>query len=170
MEEHTVQDFLQRFDSCLSARGLRSTSQRRTVVDVFFRTEGHHSVEQLWEAVRDKEPSIGYATVYRTIKLLKSCGLASERRFGDGFARYEVAHEDEHHDHLMCLDCGRIVEFENPRIEALQEQVAKEYGMKLQQHRLDLWGRCQTLACPHRERAERDRTASSRPSPEGSRS
>ncbi|MFT5359110.1 MAG: Fur family ferric uptake transcriptional regulator, partial [Polyangiales bacterium] len=108
-----------RLESYMDQHGLRSTSQRRLVTDVFFRSTEHLSIEDLLAAVREREPKIGYATVYRTLKLLKKCGLANERHFGDGVSRYEVAHEDEHHDHLICVDCDRIIEFENDEIERL---------------------------------------------------
>ena len=89
-----------------------------------------------------KEPRIGYATVYRTLKLLKECGLAYERHFGDGVSRYEVAWDDEHHDHLICIDCGKIVEFEDEGIEKLQHDVAAKHGFTLVRHRLELYGMC----------------------------
>lgn len=124
----------------MDKNGLRSTSQRRTVTDVFLRSSGHMSIEDLLAAVREHDSKIGYATVYRTLKLLKESGLAYERKFGDGIARYEVAHEDEHHDHLICMDCGKVVEFENDEIERLQETLAAKCGFKLLRHTHELYG------------------------------
>ncbi len=126
----------------MDKNGLRSTSQRRTVTDVFFRASGHLSIEDLLAMVRERDPKIGYATVYRTLKLLKECGLAYERHFGDGVSRYEIAIEDEHHDHLICLDCGKIVEFENDEIERLQDVLAKKQGFVLKRHVHELYGVC----------------------------
>jgi Fur family transcriptional regulator, ferric uptake regulator len=114
----------------MEEKGLRSTAQRRLVTDVFFRAEGHFSIEDLLAMVRAQDPKVGYATVYRTLKLLKECGLANERQFKDGITRFEVAHE-HHHDHLICVDCNLIVEFEDPKIERLQEQLANEHGFAL---------------------------------------
>jgi Fur family ferric uptake transcriptional regulator len=128
----------------MDRHGLRSTSQRRLVTEVFFRSSGHLSIEDLLGEVRREDEKVGYATVYRTLKLLKECGLAYERHFGDGVSRYEVALEDEHHDHLICLDCGRIVEFEDDEIEDLQEKLAARHGFQLKRHKHELYGICQT--------------------------
>lgn len=140
--EHDVERLRARLNEYMVRHGLRSTEQRRIVTEMFFTSEGHLSIEDLLEQVREAEPKIGYATVYRTLKLLKECGLAWERHFGDGVSRYEVAWEDEHHDHLICLDCEKIVEFEDRKIEALQEKVASRYGFKLVRHKLELYGIC----------------------------
>ena len=124
----------------MEKNGLRSTSQRRIVTDTFLRSTGHVSIEDLLAMVREVDPKIGYATVYRTLKLLKESGIAYERKFGDGVARYEVAHEDEHHDHLICLTCGKVVEFENDEIERLQDALAAKCGFKLLRHTHELYG------------------------------
>jgi len=123
-------------------KGLRSTNQRRLVCDIFFRSRGHLSIDDLLAMVRRKDPAVGYATVYRTLKLLSESGLAYERQFRDGPTRYELAHEDHHHDHLICVECGRIEEFEEPRIEALQDDVAKRHGFTASSHRHELYGVC----------------------------
>ena len=113
--EHDVEQLRARLTDYMSRHGLRSTEQRRVVTEQFFASDGHLSIEDLLEKVRVEEPGIGYATVYRTLKLLKDCGLAFERHFGDGVSRYEVAWEDEHHDHLICIECQKIVEFDQGR-------------------------------------------------------
>ena len=109
---------------------------------MFFATAEHLSIEDLLDRVRLEEPKIGYATVYRTLKLLKDCGLAFERHFGDGVSRYEVAWADEHHDHMICTECEKIVEFEDPDIEELQHKVAARLGFTLTRHKLELYGKC----------------------------
>jgi len=123
-------------------KGLRSTNQRRLVSDVFFRTRGHLSIDDLLALVRKKDPTVGYATVYRTLKLLSESGLAYERQFRDGPTRYELAHPESHHDHLICVQCGRIEEFEDQAIEDLQEQVARRHGFAPSSHRHELYGVC----------------------------
>jgi Fur family ferric uptake transcriptional regulator len=137
---------LARFRALLSThmakKGLRSTDQRRLIVETFFKSPNHVSIEELLAQVRSQDPKVGYATVYRTLKLLTECGVAFERRFGDGLARYELADEASHHDHLICVDCGTIVEFEEPRIETLQEAVAEQYGYELRSHKHELYGVC----------------------------
>jgi len=137
---------LSRFRALLGAhmvkKGLRSTDQRRLIVETFFKSPNHVSIEELLAQVRSQDPKVGYATVYRTLKLLTECGVAFERRFGDGLARYELADEASHHDHLICVDCGAIVEFEEDRIEALQEAVAEKYGYELRSHKHEMYGVC----------------------------
>jgi len=140
--EHDVEQLRARLNDYMSRHGLRSTEQRRLVTEMFFATTEHLSIEDLLDRVRVEEPRIGYATVYRTLKLLKECGLAFERHFGDGVSRYEVAWEDEHHDHLICVDCEKIVEFEDDAIEGLQHKVAARLGFKLVRHKLELYGVC----------------------------
>ena len=97
---------------------------------------------ELLAKVRASDPRVGYATVYRTLKLLTECGVANERRFGDGLTRYELADETTHHDHLICTGCEKIVEFENEEIERLQEEVATRNGFTIKTHRLELYGLC----------------------------
>lgn len=145
MEAHAERDVEQlraRLNDYMTRHGLRSTEQRRIVTEKFFASDGHLSIEDLLDRVRVEEPKIGYATVYRTLKLLKECGLAFERHFGDGVSRYEVAWEDEHHDHLICVDCEKIIEFEDDAIEQLQRQVASRHGFRLVRHKLELYGIC----------------------------
>jgi Fur family ferric uptake transcriptional regulator len=126
----------------MAKKGLRSTDQRKLIVDTFFDAENHVSIEELLAHVRAKDPRVGYATVYRTLKLLTECGVANERRFGDGLTRYELADDATHHDHLICVECGDIVEFEEPRIEELQERVARSLGYELRSHKHELYGVC----------------------------
>lgn len=140
--EHDVEQLRARLNDYMSRHGLRSTEQRRVVTEMFFASDGHLSIEDLLDKVRVEEPRIGYATVYRTLKLLKECGLAFERHFGDGVSRYEVAWEDEHHDHLICVECEKIIEFEDDAIEALQHAVAAKHGFVLVRHKLELYGVC----------------------------
>lgn len=137
----------------LAANGLKSTRQREAIFEIFRSLPGHVSVEDLYQRVREKHPEIGYATVYRTLKLLKKCGLAEEHHFADGYARYESFNvgESEHHDHLICVQCGHITEFENDEIERLQEQVAASLGFTVTEHKMELYGVCrefkETGAC-----------------------
>jgi len=123
-------------------RGLRSTDQRRLIVETFFKAPNHISIEELLAEVRQKDSRVGYATVYRTLKLLTECGVAFERKFGDGLTRYELADESSHHDHLICVECGTIIEFEEPQIEALQERIASRYGFVLKTHKHEMYGTC----------------------------
>src|SRR5262245_60136572 len=129
------------FHSRLRERGLKSTSPRDDIAHVFFEMSRHVSAEELYAEVKKINPHVGYATIYRTLKLLKECGLLSERHFDEGQARYEVAGED-HHDHFICESCGKIIEFEDDAMERLQQNVARKLGVALDRHKLELYGRC----------------------------
>jgi Fur family ferric uptake transcriptional regulator len=131
-----------KFRTCLVERGLKATRQREIILEEFLRAGSHLSIEELHLRVRKKNPRIGYATVYRTLKLFTDCGIAEQRQFGDGHTRYESTSVDEHHDHLICINCGVIIEFEEPEIEELQLKVAGEHGFTIERHRLNLYGRC----------------------------
>ncbi len=130
------------FAKYIQEKGLKTTRQRNTIVNVFFNLRGHISVEELLKEVKNVNPRIGYATVYRTLHLLVESNLVEERRFGDGLARYEGHSDVEHHDHMICLECGEISEFFNPRLEALQEKLAEENNFQIFRHRLELYGAC----------------------------
>ncbi len=132
-----------RLQTYMTKKGLRSTAQRRLIIDTFFEGASHRTIEDLLTAVRARDRGIGYATVYRTLKLLAECGVASERRFGDGLSRYELADDaSTHHDHLICIVCGKIVEFEEPRIEELQDEIAERYGFEISSHKHEMYGTC----------------------------
>jgi Fur family ferric uptake transcriptional regulator len=128
----------------LRTKGLKFTTQRRLITEVFFdpKTHDEHpSTEELYLRVRAQDSRVGYATVYRTLKLLVEAGLATPARFGDNQTRYEPEVPGEHHDHLVCTDCGAVLEFEDEAIERLQEEVAKRYGFILSDHKMVLYGR-----------------------------
>jgi len=131
-----------RLASWISSRGLKGTRQRDVIVEAFFSQSGHLSVDELLEKVTERDPTIGAATVYRTIKILTDAGLASARHFEGGQTRYEAALDRHHHDHLICTSCHEIFEFENERIEELQESVARDHGFTVTHHKLELYGLC----------------------------
>lgn len=137
-----LNDLRDRLEMYMHGEGLRWTHQRRIVTEIFFASEGHLTIEEVLRLARKKDPKIGYATVYRTLKMLDESGLASSRQFGDGMTRYEVAEDGHHHDHLICIQCGAIEEFEDDEIEALQEAIAQRYRFKLQSHKHELYGWC----------------------------
>lgn len=128
--------------SYLLTKGLKSTAQRDYIADTFFKTNTHISLDELLKKVKRKTPNIGYATVYRTMKLLTECGLAIARQFGDGQTRYENLPEGGHHDHIICIKCSKICEFQNPKIEQLQAEAAKKLGFTVVNHKLELYGYC----------------------------
>jgi Fur family ferric uptake transcriptional regulator len=160
VDESLVKEKEAAFADFIKRKGLKTTRQRNTIITTFFRLRGHISVEELLNEVKKANPRIGYATVYRTLHLLVESNLVEERRFGDGMARYEGHSDVEHHDHMICLECGEIFEFFNPRLEALQEKLAEENNFKIYRHRLELYGACQDLeSC---ERRKKDRASEAR--------
>lgn len=121
------------------ANGLRMTGQRRIIAQVIEDSEDHPDVEELFQRASTLDPGISIATVYRTVKLFEEAGILDKLEFGDGRARYEDAERD-HHDHLIDLNSGEVIEFVDAEIEALQERIAKKLGYELRGHRLELYG------------------------------
>jgi Fur family ferric uptake transcriptional regulator len=126
----------------LKEKGLRMTPTREAVLGVFLSIEGHVTAEALFEEARKREPGIGQATVFRTIKLLVGAGLAREACSGQDGTSYEHAFHHAHHDHLVCLGCGRIIEFKDPSIERAQEAIYRKHGFSPSGHHLRLEGYC----------------------------
>ena len=129
-------------ESFMNKRGLRSTEQRRLIIDTLFDASEHITIDGLLSEVRAIDPKVGYATVYRTLKMLTESGVVQEHKFGDGHTRYELADANSHHDHLICLECGRVDEFVDDVIEKRQKAVAESNGYALAQHQLALYGYC----------------------------
>ena len=148
-----MRDPLATFADYIAEHGLKSTPQRRLIVEVFFQSGKHLSTEELYNVVRQADKNIGQATVYRTLKLLCDAGLAKELHFGESTARYEPVEDDSHHDHLLCTACGKNVEIMDEAIEERQEEVAKSYGFVLTSHRMLLYGVCGDCRKPGRRKA-----------------
>lgn len=121
------------------AKGLRMTEQRRTIATVLEDSDDHPDVEELYARASALDPNISLATVYRTVKLFEEAGILDKLEFGDGRARYEDA-EREHHDHLIDISSGEVIEFMDPEIEKLQEKIAAKLGYRLKGHKLELYG------------------------------
>ena len=122
-----------------TASGLRMTDQRKTIAQVLEDAADHPDVEELYSRASAIDPRISIATVYRTVKLFEESGILEKHEFGDGRARYETADRD-HHDHLIDMHSGEVIEFVDPEIEALQEKIAERLGYRLKGHRLELYG------------------------------
>lgn len=125
-------------DRC-EAKGLRMTDQRRTIAKVLEDSKDHPDVEELYARASAEDAGISIATVYRTVKLFEEAGILDKLEFGDGRARYEDAERD-HHDHLIDLQTGEVIEFVDAEIEALQEKIARKLGYQLKGHKLELYG------------------------------
>lgn len=141
-EERVLKEYLQQKD-------LKYTDQRRVILDSFLKTETHFTVDDLYARVKAVNQSIGYTTVYRTLKLFTECGLATEMKFEDGVTRYEHCFGHEHHDHLICVKCGRLIEVVEPEIEELQEKLARKHHFDIEHHRMELYGICQKCKIKH---------------------
>jgi len=130
------------FIEYLRDNGLSMTPQRKVIVETFLETEGHFSAEELCTLVKRKMQELGQATIYRSLKLLVDSGLADAIDPGDGMTLYEHSYGHAHHDHLICVTCGKKVEMCDEAIEERQEQVAAEHGFTLTRHRMYLYGLC----------------------------
>ena len=144
MSAHLARDPTGKLKAYIAKHGLKTSRQRELIAEVFFAGNKHLSIDELLERVRKVDAKVGQATVYRTMKLLTKSGLAEARQFGDGHTRYEaVEGGEEHHDHLICTSCGKIVEFHNTQIESLQDRVATQHGFVVTHHKMELYGLCQ---------------------------
>ncbi|MGG1946152.1 ferric iron uptake transcriptional regulator [Trinickia diaoshuihuensis] len=131
--------------------GLKATLPRLKILEIFQRSAVRHlTAEDVYRNLLNEELDIGLATVYRVLTQFEQAGLLSRSNFESGKAVFEL-NEGSHHDHLVCIDCGRVEEFFDPEIEKRQQKIAEERGFKLQEHALALYGVCTKEACPHRK-------------------
>ena len=146
-----IEQAMSAFHKSLQNSGLKSTKQRDAIVERFLTLDQHISAEELLQEVRQIHPRIGYATVYRTLKLMVDQGFAIEKDFGDGYKRYDPVHDqDPHHDHLICIDCRKVLEFNHERLGQELEALTKEMGYSLRRKKLELYAACQIPECPHK--------------------
>lgn len=130
------------FVAFLKARNLKLTNQREEILNDFLKTDKHLTVEDLYNVVKKKNPNIGQATVFRTLKLLREAGLANEVDFGDRKVRYEHKYGHEHHGHLICLNCGKSIEVMYPEIEKLQDALCRKFKFSPQRRKMEIFGTC----------------------------
>jgi len=130
------------FRKYIREKGLRNTRQRELILDAFFSADKHITVEGLFNIVKMKNPEIGYATVHRNLSLLCECDLADEIKIGTQKARYEPKFGQKHHDHLICVKCGRFIEVNDKKIEKLQEKLAEANDFIPVRHKLEIYGIC----------------------------
>jgi len=139
------------FAAYITKNRLKRSEQREVILDAFLRAGRHLSVEDLLHIVQKRRPEIGRTTVYRTLKLLRDAGLASELAL-EGETRFEVDWKRAHHDHFICNSCGAIIEFSNPEIERIQVDIAAGLGFVIEGHRHHIFGLCRRCASrPQRE-------------------
>jgi Fur family ferric uptake transcriptional regulator len=138
----TLPPEMQLFIEYLERNRLKLTPHRELILETFLNREGHRSVDDIHRTVRELDPRIGHTTVYRTMKLLAECGLAREVDLAGGITRYEHLFNHTHHDHMVCMECGRFIEFYNSDIEQLQDAASEQLGFKVKDHRLQIYGVC----------------------------
>ena len=130
------------FEGYLTRRNLKHSQQRKEILDIFLSIDKHMTADELYRIAKKSYPGIGYATVYRTLKLFCGSGLCRELKLEDGTTRYEHLYGHRHHDHLICTRCGRFVEVVEAQIESLQEKLFKQHGFYPERHRMELYGVC----------------------------
>ena len=136
------QKLLNRFKEALTKEGLKYTPQRTAVLEEIIKDKGHRESEEIYLALKKSGQHVSRATVYRTMDILVNNGFARKMNLGDGRARYESKVNSPHHDHLVCMDCGLIVEFMDQQIEDLQDEIAIQYEFQLKRHIHQLFGLC----------------------------
>ncbi len=130
------------FVNYLKEKGLRNTRQREEILNAFLTANRHITVEELYNEVAKKDPGVGYATVHRNLNLLRECGLAEEIKIGKQKMRFEPPYGHGHHDHLICLKCGQIIEVNDEKIERLQDKLAELNDFTPVKHKLEIYGYC----------------------------
>jgi len=140
--DQEVAQQLSLFSDYLKRNSLKMTRQREVIVESFLRTTGHLSIDELHQLVKQKDPTVGFTTVFRTLKALTDCGLARETDFQDGRARFEHIYHRPHHHHIVCVDCNRTIEFLSPELERLQEMIVAKYEFQTVRHQMQIFGVC----------------------------
>jgi Fur family ferric uptake transcriptional regulator len=134
---------LEILNSYLQENGLKHSRQREIILEHFLDTSGHMTVDDLYRVIHRKHPGIGRTTIYRALKLFVDAQLASSIELKDGLTRFEHKYRHAHHDHMICTECGTILEFVSPEIERLQDEIAEAYGFSIDSHRHQIFGLCQ---------------------------
>jgi Fur family ferric uptake transcriptional regulator len=137
---------LQTFQEHLGRRGLKLTHQREEILRCFMSAQRHLGVDEIYTLLKKQDPSLGRATVFRTVKLLQECALVAEVGSANGRAKFELKADRPHHDHMICVECGRIIEFQSPMMERFQDEAIRRHGFVALWHRHEIFGRCKECA------------------------
>jgi Fur family ferric uptake transcriptional regulator len=138
------------FTEFLKKKGYRSTPERAMVLNEIYASAGHFDADEIFIRMKQKGSNISRATVYNTLELLVECNLVSQNSFGHKHLHYERIYGYEHHDHIVCEDCGKVFEFTNPKIEEQQQTVCNEMGFEIERHTLQIFARCTKPNCEHK--------------------
>jgi Fur family transcriptional regulator, ferric uptake regulator len=156
-KSHTKEEL--RFEGFLRGKKLKLTGERMAILNAVFTRTSHFDAETLHAGLRDKGGDISRATVYRTLDLLVQCGLVRKNSLGSSHANYEAAHDNEHHDHLICLNCNQVIEFFRPDLETLQDEICTQNAFKPMHHSLQIFGLCENCKDKADEARIRNRVA-----------
>ncbi|MRI58458.1 MAG: transcriptional repressor [Epsilonproteobacteria bacterium] len=140
--QKSLELYLEDLRSIVKARGLKHSAQRELILKTLFNASCHMTPEEIYHEVKKENPSIGLATVYRTLSFLEKVNFVSSISFGSNGKKYELNRGD-HHDHMICIRCGKIIEFFDEELERLQEEIARKKGFKLSSHQMNMYGICQ---------------------------
>jgi len=150
---------IDRFKQTLKQESLRLTTQRLAILEDILASEEHRECDDIFLSLREKGIPVSRATIYRTLDILEKAGFVCKMDIGDGRFRYESKQTQSHHDHIICLECGKIVEFVDHEIERRQKHISREHGFKLVQHRHQLFGICEDCQARKAKRANESRAA-----------
>jgi Fur family ferric uptake transcriptional regulator len=143
ISRESLRDAQDLFNTHLKKIGLKHTEQRDTILRTFLETREHLSTDELHRLVKKRDPKIGFTTVYRTLKLLAECGLASAVAFHDGIARFEHQHNRRSHHHMVCTDCGGSVEFFSPEVDKIEQEIGRKFRYETRRHTFQIYGVCE---------------------------
>ncbi len=144
-----LEDIERRFQEVLEKEGLNLTRQRQEILHALMAAEKHLGVEELYDLIKKKDPTLGRATVFRTVKLLQECGLVAEVTSANGRSKFELKADRPHHDHMICVECSRIIEFQSPMMERFQDEAIRKHGFEALWHRHEIFGRCRDCSKGH---------------------
>jgi len=144
--DSTIKRATQIFQEFLKKKSLKVTGERKIVLEAVFQTHDHFDVDELYTSIQALNHRVSRATIYRTLELLVECALVDKLSFGDSSSRYEHTYGHEHHDHLICLTCGKIIEFYNEDLERLQDKICGDHNFKETDHSLRIFGHCSDCA------------------------
>ena len=137
-----LSSILASFEEHLKRKGLSMTRQRKEILEHLMSAQRHLDTDEIYDALKKKDPTIGRATVFRTVKLLQECGLVAEVETAQGRSKFELKADRPHHDHMICIECGQILEFQSPRMEHFQDEAIRKHGFEALWHRHEIFGRC----------------------------
>lgn len=146
----------QTFEEHLRRKGLNLTRQRNEILRCLMTAQHHLGVEEMYDRLKKQDPTLGRATVFRTVKLLQECGLVQEVGGTNGRTKYELKADRPHHDHMICVECGRIIEFQSPMMERFQDEAIRRHGFVALWHRHEIFGRCRDCQAPRRSGQKRN--------------